>query len=229
MGVFDFIKRKELAEISALRKEIDNRDKEVEMLQGQISALSKYKDIVDAEAEIARQVSEAEAQIADMQRKQNEILDNAKVEFEKVQSKRKEQIDNLTEQVEALSAQYSSGLATYKELEKAIALYTEDLELADFGVYEPHFDFDTPGSYKDAITEIRERQKNLIPEGAVKGGDGISWNGSLSQGQVMVRGIKKVMLRAIAQSSSMITTASLSADYTSTAVRSMWRHSMPTR
>lgn len=196
MGVFDFIKRKELAEITTLRKGIEDRDKEIELLQERISALSKYEGIADAEAEIARQKSEAEAQIADMQRELNEILDNAKVEFEEVQSKRKEQIDNLTQQVEALSAQYSSGLATFKELEKAIALYTENLDLADFGVYEPHFDFDTPGSYKDAITEIRERQKELIPEGAVKGGEGISWNGSLSQGQVMVRGIKKVMLRA---------------------------------
>lgn len=196
MGFFDFIKRKELAEISALRKEIDNRDKEVEMLRGQISALSKYKDIVDAEAEIARQVSEAEAQIAKQQTELNEILATAKANFENIQARRKEQIDNLTQQVEALSAQYTSGLATFKELEKAIALYTENLDLADFGVYEPHFDFDTPGSYKDAITEIRERQKELIPEGAVKGGEGISWNGSLSQGQVMVRGIKKVMLRA---------------------------------
>ena len=119
MGVFDFIKRKELAEITTLRKGIEDRDKEIELLQGRISALSKYEGIADAEAEIARQKSEAEAQIADMQRELNEILDNAKVEFEEVQSKRKEQIDNLTEQVEALSAQYSSGLATYKELEKS--------------------------------------------------------------------------------------------------------------
>ena len=186
MGFFDFIKRKELAEITTLRKNIEDRDKEIELLQGRISALSKYKDIVDAEAEIARQVSEAEAQIAKQQTELNEILATAKANFENVQARRKEQIDNLTQQVDALSAQYTSGLATFKELEKAITLYTENLDLADFGVYEPHFDFDTPGSYKDAITEIRERQKELIPEGAVKGGEGISWNGSLSQGQVMV-------------------------------------------
>lgn len=55
MGVFDFIKRKELAEITTLRKDIEDRDKEIELLQGRISALSKYESIADAEAEIARQ------------------------------------------------------------------------------------------------------------------------------------------------------------------------------
>lgn len=60
-----------------------------------------------------------------------------------------------------------------------------------------HFDFDTSEQYKNEMFGVRERQKQMIrAERAVTGGKGISWNGSLSQGQAMVKREKKPMLRA---------------------------------
>lgn len=171
MGFFDFLKRKELAEIEALR--------------GRVAELSKYERIADVDAEIANKISKAE-----------ETLSSITIKCEAKESDSNARIKELEEQINELSSKYTAGLATYNELRKQIAIYTESLELADFGVYEPHFDFDTPDKYKEAILSVRDKQKDMFPDRAAVGGEGISWNNSLAQGQVMVRGIKKIMLRA---------------------------------
>ena len=171
MGFFDFLKRKELAEIEALR--------------ARVAELSKYEHIADVDAEIANKISKAE-----------EALSSIHLRCTAKESDSNARIEELNKQIENLSSKYNEGLSTYNELRKQIAIYTESLELADFGVYEPHFDFDTPDKYKEAILSVREKQKAMFPDRAAVGGEGISWNNSLAQGQVMVRGIKKIMLRA---------------------------------
>jgi hypothetical protein len=76
-------------------------------------------------------------------------------------------------------------------------LYIESLDLAEYGVYEPHFDFDVSEWYKVEVESVREEQKKMIKTGvAVFGGETITWNGSLAQGQAMVKREKKLMLRA---------------------------------
>lgn len=86
---------------------------------------------------------------------------------------------------------------TYEKLKKESDIFRDTLEMSEYGIYEPHFDFDTSEQYKNEMFGVRERQKQMIrAERAVTGGEGISWNGSLSQGQAMVKREKKLMLRA---------------------------------
>lgn len=96
-----------------------------------------------------------------------------------------------------LKNKYSQALETYQNLRNQINIYRDDLEIADFGIYEPHFSFDTSEQFKEKILLVRDRMKTMIKnEHAVLGGEDISWNGSLSQGQAMVKRQKKLMLRA---------------------------------
>ena len=96
-----------------------------------------------------------------------------------------------------MKKQYVEGYKTYQSLRKEADIYKETIELAEYGVYDPHFEFDMSEQYKNEIFGIREQQKREIRNGsAVLGGDNITWNGSLSQGAAMVKKEKKLMLRA---------------------------------
>lgn len=154
MGLFDFLKRKELFEIESLKKQIQD--------------LSKYQGIVDTDNIIEKKLNEFQTKSSELQK-----------------------------QIEELEKKYKQGYETYNILQKEIDIYNENIEMAEFGIYEPHFDFDTSEKYKESILNVREKQKCLIKaKKAVLGGDDISWNGSLSQGRSMVEREKKLMLRA---------------------------------
>ncbi len=149
--------------------------KQINTLQEQVAKLEKYQGIIDTDAVIAQKLEE----------------------LAKDEDKHKEIIAQLETKIEELKTQYSTSKQVYDELLRQVDIFTETLELAEYGVYEPHFDFDTSQSYKDAIYTIRDEQKKCIKnECAAIGGEGISWNGSLPQGQAMVKRSKKLMLRA---------------------------------
>ena len=157
MGLFDFLKKKELDRI----KELENRVKE---LEAKNNSLSKYLPLTDIESEIE------------------------KLEQDKI---------NISKEYESLRFHYHKALATYEELKKKISVFEDDLEMAEYGVYQPHFSFETSEEYKQKILFYRNEAKAMIKEGsAVNGGDTITWNGSLSKGQAMVKREKQLMLRA---------------------------------
>lgn len=168
MSLFNFLKKKELAEIDRLKIEIAQ-------LQGQIASLEKYQSVVDTEAKINEMIAAAD----------------------KEKEKREQQIRDLDSEIESLKQKYSEGYITYEKLKKESDIFRDSLEMSEYGVYEPHFEFDTSEQYKNEVFGVRERQKQMIrTERAVTGGENILWNNSLSQGQAMVKREKKLMLRA---------------------------------
>lgn len=182
MGGFDFLKTKEFEEIKSLkqegaelRSENNKKEERITALDMQVSILSKYQTIVDADAEIVRK----------------------KTEFEKESLAIKQSIDNQTAKLNEVKEKYSKAYTTYTNLKKQCSIFEEIIEMADFGMYAPHFSFDTSEEFKEAIEFNKDLQKVEIKYGsAVRGGEGISWNGSVSQGQAMVKREKKLMLRA---------------------------------
>lgn len=166
--MFNFLKKKELSEIERLKAE-------VAQLQSRIASLEKYQAIADTEVKIQEMLAEADAE----------------------KTKREQQIIDLDSEIEVLKQKYKEGYITFEKLRKETDIFRDSLEMAEYGVYEPHFEFDTSEQYKNEIFGVRERQKQLIrAELAVKGGENITWNGSLSKGQAMVKREKKLMLRA---------------------------------
>jgi hypothetical protein len=112
-------------------------------------------------------------------------------------SKKKIELQKIEDNISDLTINYDVAKKVYDDLKHQTELYSESLDLADYGVYAPHFEFGTSEEYKAMISAEREFQKIKIQAGtAVSGGEGISWNGSVSQGEAMVKRQKKLMLRA---------------------------------
>ena len=87
--------------------------------------------------------------------------------------------------------------AKYVELKKEISLLEENLEDISFGLYKPHFNFQTSEEYKTALERLRERERDFLRDGkAVICGVKWSVGNSEKEGQRMSKQYTKVMLRA---------------------------------
>jgi hypothetical protein len=64
-----------------------------------------------------------------------------------------------------LSAEYQTALAHYQELQKEIAIGEDSLEDLSFGLYKPHFTFQTPDEYKAKIELLRNQQRDVVRKG----------------------------------------------------------------
>ena len=75
--------------------------------------------------------------------------------------KEKEKIDKT---ITDLKQSYKEKKIIFDKLLKQVAIYDEEIELAELGFYKTHFDFDTSEKYKEEITKVKSLQKEMISE-----------------------------------------------------------------
>lgn len=158
MGLFDFLKKKELEEINQLK-----------------SKLEKYKPISDIEAEV------------ESQRKS----------LEQIISNKNNDIKNIETEFNTLSTNYQNSLDTYKNLRKEVSVFESKLDLIEFGIYEPVYDFEKSDEYREEQNKIILMQKEMISaDTAAICNTNWSVEGSEVKGRAVVKVYKKLMLRA---------------------------------
>ncbi|NKE69956.1 DUF4041 domain-containing protein [Candidatus Manganitrophus noduliformans] len=97
----------------------------------------------------------------------------------------------------ALAEEYSRAKQIFDRLKKELSLLEEHAEDISFGVYNPHFSFQTSEGYRTRLEAARAERKRLIKEG--KATDClVEWNvgGSKKEGARMTKQYTKLMLRA---------------------------------
>ena len=68
----------------------------------------------------------------------------------------------VEKKLKKLSGSYSSKKSIYDKLLKEIEMFQDELEMSNFGLYKPHFDFEDSDEYKAKILSLREDQKQMI-------------------------------------------------------------------
>ena len=158
MGLFDFLKKKELEEINQLK-----------------SQLERYKSISDIEAEVATQ------------KKGLEQLINSK----------NEEVKSIEVNFNNLNSDYQAALETYKKLRKEVSVFESKLDLIEFGIYEPVYNFEKSDDYRNEQNKIIALQKDLISaDDAAICNTNWTVEGSEAKGRAVVKVYKKLMLRA---------------------------------
>lgn len=158
MGLFDFLKRKELDEIKLLK-----------------SRLEKYKPILNIDLETEKKTNEF-----------NELTENQKLKAKKSEN----------ELIE-LNFKYSNSLETYKKLRKEVSLYESKLDLIEFGVYDPIYDFEKSEDYRTEQKIIIGLQKDMITdETAATCSTNWTVDGSEAKGKASTKRNIKLVLRA---------------------------------
>jgi len=87
----------------------------------------------------------------------SKIIDIDK-EFEKL-TYEKQKIEKT---IEELKASYKEKKIIFDKLVKELAIYDEEIELAELGFYKPHYDFDTSEKYKAENSLVKSKQKKMI-------------------------------------------------------------------
>ena len=105
--------------------------------------------------------------------------------------------DAIIENLEDLRKSYADKREIYDRLRNEVAIFDEKIAFAAMGVYEPHFDFGDSETFKNAITEVREKQKDMIKAKiAVTCGTQWTVEGSVSKGRTMTDRQIRLTLRA---------------------------------
>ena len=136
---------------------------------------NRFKDVMDIEAE---------------QKK-------AQIEFEKEIKSFDDARKHRKTEEEHLKKNYQEKKSIYKKLVEEVKLYEEELDITSFGLYKPHFDFDSSERYKQEITKNKQSQREIVraKKAAICTTD---WRvaGSKVEGKKMVSRNIKLMLRA---------------------------------
>ena len=136
---------------------------------------NKYKDVIDIDKEVV---------------KSQTSLEKLQHDFDRLDKDFKVKSDKL-------NTEYQGKRDVYEKLLKEISILEENVEFISYGVYKPHYNFDTSEQYKNKLDAMRQDQKQLI-----KDKDAIvcptEWavEGSKREGRKMTRQYMKLMLRA---------------------------------
>ena len=150
------------------KKEFD----EIKQLKTQ---LERYKPITDIEEEVESQ----------------------KKSLEQLISAKNIDIKNIETEFNALNSNYQNALETYKNLRKEVSVFESKLDLIEFGIYEPVYDFEKSDHYREEQNKIIQIQKEMITaDTAAVCNTNWTVEGSEAKGRAVVKVYKKLMLRA---------------------------------
>lgn len=127
-----------------------------------------------------------------LESKYSKIID---VDLEVEKSKKEK--EGIDKEVESLRNDYKEKRALFETLVKEAAIYDEEIQMADLGFYKPHFDFDTSERYKEEISQVKQKQKDLISsKQAIYCNTEWTVEGSKAKGRTMTNRAIKLTARA---------------------------------
>jgi hypothetical protein len=171
--VFLLLTKKKLKLLSDERSRLNDQLATTESAMGSLRA--KYKDVIDIDSAVRSR-----------QKQLAELL----LQFEAHEQ-------DFVAKKNDLNGKYQRMKAVFDDLQSQLAILEEDLEFTTYGLYKPHYDFDTSEAYKEELDLIQQEQKTLIKgkSAAVCHGD---WTveGSKTKGKQMTNQYLRLMLRA---------------------------------
>lgn len=174
-------------ELESTSKNLDARTKEnkkaIDLLK---RYKQKYSKLISADEYVENQHQSADLYVAQSHQEADKYVAEAK--------ETKKRLEALIDQ---LREDYKTKKAVFDELVKKAAIYNDQIEVAELGFYEPHYDFDTSEQYKTKIDSIRNKQKDMVREKTAVSCD-TEWRvgDSIAEGKKFTDRIIRLVLRA---------------------------------
>lgn len=119
------------------------------------------------------------------------------IEVDEAVTKANVQLTTVQGQLRDLSGQYHAAKTQHEALQRDIAILEEHIEDLSYGLYKPHFNFQTSAEYKDRMEQVYDQARQMIrsDEAAICS---VQWEvgGSQKNGAKMAKQSKKLILRA---------------------------------
>jgi hypothetical protein len=164
----------------------------------------QYSQIIDVDAELAARRRTCDEDLTRQRDALNATRQSAESDVAMAQQ-RLQQLRNETEALElesrqrraSLSKEYEDALSTYKNLKLEISFLEENLEDISFGLYKPHFTFQTAEEYKRALERLRDEERQLVRNGGAAT-CAVKWTvaDSAKDGERMAKQYTKLLIRA---------------------------------
>jgi len=152
-----------------------NKDQIINSLHDDI-AVAKTK-MEELQASFTPEMKEHDTAVAELEKVSNEIMAS------------KKEIDRLKDEIKKKNREFM-------EAEKKYIQMDEKVQMQEFGLYTPKYDFASSEKYKERLNAIREKQKQLIKTDQACTGTALTYNNSIAQGKKVVNDYKKLLLRA---------------------------------
>lgn len=125
------------------------------------------------------------------------FYEDYKIELLKDLGDIQKKIKYLEHKKKYLNQDYLKSLATYNELSNDIQKLTNDINIMDYGIYRPIYNWDDSETYKKELEHVIDLQKEMIRNNTAAICD-TTWtiNGSITQGQTFVKNNTQLILRA---------------------------------
>lgn len=148
------------------------------------------------------EIDQLKIQISDL----NSTLLNLKQELDKfstIKDLYQQQIFVLNEikssksELDDLKSKYGTDLSLYKKLKHEVSIYETSLDIKEYGIYEPIYDFEKSDDYRNEQNQIVNQQKEMIKAGSAAV-CATEWtiNGSVTKGKASTNKFIKLILRA---------------------------------
>ncbi len=119
------------------------------------------------------------------------------IDIESEKEKVANQYRDLESELTELKNNYKEKRSIYESLLKEISILEEDLDFISYGIYKPHFDFETSEKYKEKIIDVRNQQKEIVrAKGAAVCHTNWEVSGSKVEGRKMTNRNIRLILRA---------------------------------
>lgn len=142
--------------------------------------------------EATAKLEKNEKHLLDLSQKYKPIID-----IDLAIREREVDIKQVQHDLSELRQKYSSSHEIFKALEKEISLYSSELEVMEFGLYQPQFDYQTSEEFKESLEKNYRMQKECISsDGAIRCHTDWIVEGSTAKGRQMTRKYSKLMLYA---------------------------------
>ncbi len=176
MGLFNFLKRKEFEIIKNLQEQLD-----------------KYTPIINVQDELDRknyELTEKEIEI-------RSLIATKELELNQIINYKNDALSNIQIKIDQLNNDYQSAHGIYSNLRKDISIFEPKLDLIEYGIYEPIYDFEKSERYRIEQKSIIDQQKFMVQvESAATCSTRWTIDGSESRGKASTNRFIKLILRA---------------------------------
>ena len=206
---------KSLKEKDSTPEEIEQKKKELEQLDEKLAQKEAEK-----EDEINKKLASKQEELDNIQQKLDDMEAERIAEVDNKIKTRKEELENLDAKYEKLTAEKEKELETklhdanydlihtkqkYEEIKKDLVRAEDDLEMQEYGLYEPRYNFIHAVDYKERLDAVRKQQKQMIKDKtAAVGHTDWTMKGSEAKGRAFVNANIKQILRSFNNESTVL-------------------------
>ena len=185
MALFNKLKKQISEGIYSAQEQIKDKAEELNSL----TKVKEYQETISfLESENNRLLSLVPSDVADMEKTLSELTLK--------KTTKEAEIQHLTDEIERLNNDVIRINHEIDAKKKELVVLDDEALYQDFGLYSPIYDLVSSEVYKNKITLVRQKQKDMIQLGtACTYSKNMTFNNSLSKGQKIVKDNVKQVLR----------------------------------